>query len=309
MRCLTPLTVESNPTAGFSVQVRCGHCLGCRVTRREVWTGRLLAEHALSTYAVFLTLTYSEPNRPPSLDVGDMQRFFKRLRRYTGQSFRYFCVGEYGKRTMRPHWHMIIFNLLPAIAGHTKGPVWLKSWRYGFSYLGEVNESTCRYVAKYSLKDAMNGAAPLLSSRDPAIGVGWFTQIGATIAKHAPRSDVCFPASIRVGKSLMPVDRTCLEAMKRGFTAECGIVPEPGRSEITSDLVARANRLLQPELDWRSFGVALYRKEWIEAQRYHGAETQAERKSISRGKARFAKPVYYDTGDPVPDDHEITPEA
>lgn len=62
---------------------------------------------------LFLSVTRA---RSLTLDNRSVQLFFKRLRinlkRHYGivPDLRYYCVGEYGKNTCRPHYHMIIWN-------------------------------------------------------------------------------------------------------------------------------------------------------------------------------------------------------
>lgn len=51
-----------------------------------------------------------------TLDNSVVQKFFKRLRirltrtYHCRTDFRYFCVGEYGKNTKRPHYHLVLWN-------------------------------------------------------------------------------------------------------------------------------------------------------------------------------------------------------
>ncbi len=40
-----------------------------------------------------------------------MQLFIKRLRKYfNNNKIKYFYCGEYGTQTLRPHYHMIVYN-------------------------------------------------------------------------------------------------------------------------------------------------------------------------------------------------------
>jgi len=48
-----------------------------------------------------------------TLKKTDIQKFFKRLRKCHGKkhkSIKYYAVGEYGGQTLRPHYHIVIFN-------------------------------------------------------------------------------------------------------------------------------------------------------------------------------------------------------
>lgn len=72
----------------------------------------MFVEFEHSDFAYFLTLTYSddmltyERNRP-ILNKSDVDQFVKRMKNYV--DFRYFLTAEYGPKTLRPHYHMIIF--------------------------------------------------------------------------------------------------------------------------------------------------------------------------------------------------------
>src|SRR5690606_3072882 len=132
--CYTPITVKNKTPLknqwGFEyIEVPCGKCPQCLRARQNAWSFRLTEhlKHSLSGY--FVTLTYSDYHLPmtqnglPTVDKTHFQKFMKRLRKnlkpkYYGLTFkkemppiRYYAVGEYGKITMRPHYHAIIFNL------------------------------------------------------------------------------------------------------------------------------------------------------------------------------------------------------
>lgn len=109
--------------------VRCGKCIGCRMDRSADWANRLLLEKEYypDDQCYFLTLTYDDNYVPvsytPDPETGealpvltlrrrDIQLFVKRLRkRLEPDKIRVFYCGEYGPRTFRPHYHMIVFGL------------------------------------------------------------------------------------------------------------------------------------------------------------------------------------------------------
>ena len=114
--------------------VPCGRCALCNARKREDWSIRFHAESQVSsTLPVFFTLTYNEENVPynyyykvtrnghelkkvRSLRKEDVQKFLKRLRIYFERKLnyttkiRYAAVGEYGKTTHRPHYHICVWN-------------------------------------------------------------------------------------------------------------------------------------------------------------------------------------------------------
>jgi len=103
--------------------IPCGKCEGCRKRMVSAWSVRLLWENKQSTSSHFITLTYDNQQMPISrngystLRKRDVQLFFKRLRKAhscvgsgAAKAIKYFCVGEYGGKIGRPHYHIILFN-------------------------------------------------------------------------------------------------------------------------------------------------------------------------------------------------------
>lgn len=83
---------------------------------------------------------------------------------------RYYLVGEYGDRTRRPHYHALIFNLMPSIKENIANV-----WRLGSCKVGTVTPSSINYCTKYMLKQQFGKKdwreKPFtLMSRRPAIG-------------------------------------------------------------------------------------------------------------------------------------------
>lgn len=76
-----------------------------------------------------------------------IQLFFKRLRKYHHKDakIRYYAVGEYGGKTMPPHYHIILFN-----ADKTKID---KAWQKGSIYIGYVEGASVGYTLKYLAKE------------------------------------------------------------------------------------------------------------------------------------------------------------
>ena len=113
------------------VMTPCNACENCLKRRVSNWSFRLMQQAKTSYSAYFVTLTYDNNTVPITkngfmgLRMDDVQRFFKRLRKahdqydrrireQTGKDFTrklsYYCVGEYGGRGDRPHYHVILFN-------------------------------------------------------------------------------------------------------------------------------------------------------------------------------------------------------
>lgn len=118
----------------------------------------------------FITLTYSDDKLPypPSLRYPDFQLFMKRLRKTLGHKVRFFCCGEYGDRTFRPHYHAIIFGTeFPDKTLHARSdsghdiftsPTLQNCWGHGHTTVQDLTFNSAQYCAKYCLKK-VNGEA------------------------------------------------------------------------------------------------------------------------------------------------------
>lgn len=177
MKCNKPITININASyqnrPPIYKKVRCGKCKACRITKVREWSVRMLFEYAtFKGEGAFATLTYDDENLPlwdvehikridgkletvatskiPTLNHKDIQDFIKRLRkRYnkSWQKFKYFCVGEYGNETMRPHYHIIFFGNIPFYESEISD-----TWKHGRVKIGSVTTASIRYVCKYMMK-------------------------------------------------------------------------------------------------------------------------------------------------------------
>lgn len=156
MECFSPLSIKKHGQDSPAVRelVPCGKCAACLTNRRSEWATRLEHELRASSSAHFITLTYQDPplgeGDVPSLCKRDLQLFFKRLRKTQKEKIRYYAVGEYGTKTFRPHYHAIIFNLVPRENELLK--VLLETWDLGIVHVGEVNSKSIKYTLKYMLQ-------------------------------------------------------------------------------------------------------------------------------------------------------------
>lgn len=145
-RCLKPIKLKTGDI------VPCGNCPACKAARASAWSFRLLNEEKRSDSAYFVTLTYDSTNVPLSrngyltLDKRDVQLFFKRLRKAhpSGNSIKYYLAGEYGGRSFRPHYHVILFNADVAKI--------FPAWDKGDVHFGAVEGASVGYTLKYVSK-------------------------------------------------------------------------------------------------------------------------------------------------------------
>lgn len=163
MRCFHPVHLQDRT-------VPCGRCIPCLSRRQSDWTIRLTTEYMHSTSCYFVTLTYRDGDLPyrytslpydplsgdfkpspvghPVLFKRHIQLYLKRLRKAISPAkIRFFCCGEYGPKTLRPHYHMLVFNLPTDV----KSVRLLHScWKHGFTTISKVSPARIAYVAKYS---------------------------------------------------------------------------------------------------------------------------------------------------------------
>ncbi len=110
MRCTNPIMIR-HPVSGRWLDVPCGQCISCRLKKAREWSIRIMNECSYYEKNCFLTLTYDEEHLPSSYSISkrELQLFLKKLRKKC--KFRYFGSGEYGDKSMRPHYHIILFGV------------------------------------------------------------------------------------------------------------------------------------------------------------------------------------------------------
>ncbi|MEM3714555.1 MAG: hypothetical protein QXF82_06375, partial [Nitrososphaeria archaeon] len=187
MLCIAPVTIQ-NVKSKFSqkefryMDVPCGKCPACLTNRRNDWSLRLAIELENSYGAHFITLTYNNDNIPELVneETGeivqtvlkkDLQNYIKRLRKNSNEeNLRYYAVGEYGTKTMRPHYHILLFNL-----PQNKVDYITTCWNAkGFCKIGTITPASIHYVTKYHVNkthfpESANPSFTLMS-RKPGIG-------------------------------------------------------------------------------------------------------------------------------------------
>jgi len=216
MKCAYPIILEKGRAFG------CGQCVNCRINKRREWANRIVLESSLYEDNTFVTLTYDDKYLPSDGCVrkATLQNFIKQLRAYRdyqaekldqkAPSIRYFGVGEYGSETLRPHYHIILFNhpnCLRGISRYTKRDAKCcavcatirRVWKRGNVYLGQVSLQSASYVAGYVIK-GWNKETPIddlspeftLKSNRPGIGHDYAWELASSLlaagATHVPTS-------------------------------------------------------------------------------------------------------------------------
>jgi len=221
MGCTRPINAYKGPGGvvfnsrqGYSrLQLKCGQCIGCRIDKARAWTIRLVHEGQMHASSCFVTLTYDDEHLPEdgSLVKKHFQNFAKKVRRDVGK-FSYYHVGEYGPKTLRPHYHACIFGQdfrlpeLPWVPFDRRGymyrsPVLEQLWTKGNSTIGPFNEQTAAYCARYVISKATGPKADTeyqrvnletgevhqvvpeyaTMSRNPAIGKRWLDKYSTDV--------------------------------------------------------------------------------------------------------------------------------
>lgn len=176
--------------------IPCGRCVGCKLNYAREWSIRCCLEASFYDSNYFLTLTYDDNNNPHNLIKDDLRNFIKKLRTYLSRAgkpeIRFFACGEYGSQTLRPHFHLIVFNLVLDDLKYLKrsktgydlyeSKFLTNIWSKGFVQVGECTIKTASYVARYCLKGINHSDISdygfnkefVLMSRRPGIGYGYF---------------------------------------------------------------------------------------------------------------------------------------
>lgn len=138
-----------------------------------------------------------------------VQNWIKRVRKAHGKSqdkIKYFAVGEYGSKSMRPHYHVIMFNCdLAVLLGNKEADMckrypdfflngkhlWYpKSWPYGNVTIGAVSGASIGYCLKYMMKPKKvndnDTRCPEFAFMSKGLGIGYFKQ-SKLLWHHADR--------------------------------------------------------------------------------------------------------------------------
>ncbi len=159
--------------SGGNTAIPCGKCQGCKLDKAHDTANRCMLEAKQWKHNYFLTLTYDNDSLPytstgyPTLVPNDVSKFMKDLRMYYSHHFqhdniRFYACGEYGDKTYRPHYHLIVFNLpvddLTYLKQNFNGHQLFTSqtleniWKKGFVVIGNVTYESAGYTARYTMK-------------------------------------------------------------------------------------------------------------------------------------------------------------
>lgn len=197
----------------------------------------------------FVTLTYRDADLPSdySLQPGDLQGWLKRLRQRVaareGRQIRFFAVGEYGDRTLRPHYHAALFGYAGCqLSSMTKGEctcrqcsVVRETWGRGHTMVGYLTVKSAQYITGYVAKKMTRPDNPALQGRHPefarmslrpGIGAGAVPDVASAIMrwKLEHRGDV--PVSLRHGSNEMPLGKYLRRMLRKHVGLDENAPPE-----------------------------------------------------------------------------------
>lgn len=226
IRIVDPYTCSQAPK-DRQLQLPCGRCVGCRLDKSREWANRGMLELKYHDSAYFCTFTYDDAHVPVGYAVDpltgeafpaqtlvprDFTLLMKRIRRrFESDTIRFLGCGEYGRESMRPHYHAILYGLhlndLEFYKQNFQGDVYYNSpslsscWcdsngvDIGYVVVAPVTWETIAYVARYNVKKRHNFSADeyrklgmepefVRMSRRPGLGRQYFDDHEDEIFKY-----------------------------------------------------------------------------------------------------------------------------
>lgn len=148
------------------INLPCGVCFGCRMDNSRMWSLRMMHEAKFSSSSYFVTLTYRPEALPlyGNLNYDHLEKFWKKARHefaFDGTKLGYFACGEYGDKSLRPHYHFAGFDWnitdLRLFKETDHGPYFLSDhladvWGHGNVIVAQLDWMTAAYCARYVTK-------------------------------------------------------------------------------------------------------------------------------------------------------------
>lgn len=194
--CFLPLPNTNLNSLAYKkgiTQFDCGACPECLRKRSNYWALRAVYESRSHLNNCMVTLTYDNfeydeygrvvgelpVNRDLRVNQRDIQLFIKRLRKwqssFSDEKIKYIACAEYGSRTGRAHYHLILFGVkFPDLHFYKKSkrgnPIYMSSilsnlWSHGICTVDSirVHSAVARYCTKYCAKSRSDDTFMLCS--------------------------------------------------------------------------------------------------------------------------------------------------
>lgn len=168
-------------------KIPCKKCWACQLNYSAEWATRIMLEAKQHEFNYWLTLTYDEEHLPIAEEIKyngvtytndgtwegtlydkDIKKFINSLRqkyhRLGHDGIKYFYCGEYGTKTQRPHYHIILLNCPLDLTqfydchvdtnykAHWKSNEIETYWKEGMIDICELEWSDAAYTARYCTK-------------------------------------------------------------------------------------------------------------------------------------------------------------
>jgi len=281
-QCLSPIRLKTPDKPTPFRDVPCGKCAACMLKKRFEWSTRLQHELQYATSAAFITLTYSDEYFEKKHPIGstinqllmfeevdqnimvgikefdeylkdrtsvkkkEMQDFLKRFRHHDkSPNIRYYAVGEYGEKSLRPHYHLLMFNFdYPNLEQNL-----LKSWSYGLFYIGSVTEASIHYVSGYvmtkqfSPNDDWCERSFALMSRKPGIGSAYLQDVAEHYINN-PKPYLTMKGGYKVGMPRYYKDKLYTDEAKLQIQHDINKSLKPRTDEMYSRQIQNNNQML-----------------------------------------------------------------
>lgn len=166
------------------ITLPCGLCFGCRMDNSRMWALRMMHEARYHEDNYFITLTYADDALPAGsdLDYRDLDLFWKKARhefQTPARPFKYFACGEYGDRTLRPHYHFAGFDFkiddLRPFKQTASGWYFLSErlrevWKHGHVIVAPLDWDCAAYISRYVTKKMHGATKRYKDTFDPETG-------------------------------------------------------------------------------------------------------------------------------------------
>lgn len=240
-----------HPKTSEWLKYPCGQCLACRVKKRSTWTLRNLLESRTAISSSFWTLTLSECGLQTIRDVGPrsmVRAFFDALRKAESRAgnqmpIRYYGCLEFGGQLGRPHFHLLIYNLVtnfrvssPYRENLPRPRQHIAQWPHGHVDIAEFNNATINYCCDYLTKFISEAEKPQpYRTIRPAIGFYGLKSLAVSVANtHTILPGR--PAFLEVNGRKFPLDQWCRDTFEREFRKAGGrFAPNGGPRARTLD--------------------------------------------------------------------------